>query len=135
MLKIKEGPAAKVGRAGVHLDGEHAAYTKNRLETQSSRLAIDPSRALGAQTARTEYSKARVATYRTIAGTYFVKIINPPWGWSGLDRECLSEAGADKYAAKLNHRLRIARQQEEARQARLAAARRRERNGKAGDHA
>lgn len=115
MTHKRKGPAGE-GRADVLLAGEHSVHTKNRTKSQHNN-GIDPAELFGWPRVVIERANGRI----------FVKMKNRPWGWTNIDRECLSDVGAEKYAGRLNERLRIEQQREEVRKAKIREAKRRER--------
>lgn len=115
MTHKRKGPANE-GRADVLLGGEHSAHSKNGSKSQDNNN-IDPAELFGWPRVVIEHANGRI----------FVKMKNRPWGWTNIDKECLTDAGAEKYADRLKERLRIEQRREEVRKAKIREAKRRER--------
>jgi hypothetical protein len=114
MTRKRKGPTG--GRACVQPGSEQTALSKNGHSAQGIKR-FDPVEVFG---------WPRVVIERK-DGRNFVKMENKPWGWSNVDKECLTDAGAERYAEKLRERLRVEQQREEERKAKRLAAKIRER--------
>lgn len=117
MTRKRKGPANE-GRAGVLLGGEQSALSKNGHKAQgNNRAGFDPVEV---------FELPRVVIQRA-DNRIFVTMKNRPWGWSNIDKECLSDAGAERYAEKLRERLRVEQKRDELRKRKKLEAKIRER--------
>lgn len=117
MTRKRKGPANE-GRADVLLGGEQSALSKNGHKAQgNNRDAFDPAEV---------FEWPRVVIQRA-NNRIFVTMKNRPWGWTNIDKECLSEESAERYADHLKERLQAERQREDERKAKKLAAKIRER--------
>lgn len=111
MTQIRKGPAG-VGEADDLSGSENVGIYSATLQKLQGRPK--------------DFDGARVVIERTEA-SFIVKVLNRPWGFRSLDRECFSPSSAEKYADALRDKLTILQLREDLRRQKAVEAKLRER--------